>query len=146
MRHSLLRGRASAIPALLGLLATIFVLGAACIQPAQAQRNAYKTHHQFAFVNNTPYKVMEFWVTDGKKNGYDVDFLAAIDVEPGKWSTQDFMIPVSQPCFLTVEVGIWDPAKGKKQYAMYKNQNVCIGQRFSLDYRASDDLILLSIE
>ena len=136
-------------------LATLGVAAAATVtlvpaitfdQPAYAQRNPFKTHHQLAFVNRSPFKVLEFWVTDGKKGGYDVDFLAAIDVEPGKYSTQDFMIPVSQPCLLTVEIGYWDHEKGKKQYANFKNQNVCIGQRFGLEYKQSDDNLYLLIE
>lgn len=114
--------------------------------PAKAQRSSLKTHHQFAFVNRSPFKVMEFWVTDGKKDGYDVDFLAAVDVEPGNYSTQDIMIPVAQPCFLKVEVGYWDPQKGKKQYAKFYNQNICVGQRFALEYRRSDENIFLTIE
>ena len=134
MRISTSRGTALPALRLIVALPLALLMATAFNEPAHAQRNAYKTHHQFAFVNRSPFKVLEFWVTDGKKNGYDVDFLAAIDVGPGKYSTQDFMIPVSQPCHLTVEIGYWDHEKNKKQYANFKNQNVCIGQRFGLEY------------
>lgn len=145
MGHSTLRsihfgGLGVAATAAVALLA-----GLTLTQPVHAQRNGFKTHHQFAFVNETPYKILEFWVTDGKKDGYDVDFLAAIDVQPGKYSTQDFMIPVNQPCLMTVEIGYFDPKLNKKQYVNFKNQNICVGQRFVLGYTPADDNFSFSI-
>lgn len=126
--------RLAVIPAALAALAA----GTAFSQPAHAQRDPFKTHHQIAFVNRSPFKVLEFWISDGKKGGFDVDYLAAIDVEPGNYSTQDFMIPVSQPCFMTVEVGFWDTRKNKKQYVKFENQNVCVPQRFGFEYTEAD--------
>lgn len=116
--------------------AAIFALagGTAIEQPAYAQTDLFRTHHQIAFVNRSPFRVLEFWITDGKKGGFDVDYLAAIDVDPGNYSTQDFMIPVSQPCFMTVEVGFWDTRQNKKQYVKFENQNICIPKRFGFEY------------
>lgn len=145
MHGSISRGMRLAPLGVVAAAAVGLLAGVAFDQPAHAQRNPFKTHHQLAFVNETPYTVLEFWVTDGKKDGYDVDFLAALDVQPGKYSTQDFMIPVDKPCLMTVEIGYFDTKLNKKQYVNFKNQNICIGQRFVLGYTQADDNFSLSI-